>query len=137
VSNLPCISKVLEKVTYVRLDEHLDRILLRDPLQSAHIPMHSTETALLRVHQDIMVALDEHSSVVLVLLDLSAAFDVIDHSILFKRLDKTYGIRGKSLEWIQSYRTDRHQRVVIGLTMSDPCHLPFWVPQGSVLGPKF
>jgi len=136
VSNLPFISKVLEKVVAKRLDQHLDNNMLRDPLQSAYRPRHSTETALLRVNHDIMEALDGQSSAVLVLLDLSAAFDVIDHSILFKRLETSYGIVGQSLNWIRSYLTDRHQRVVIGSDRSDTSHLPFGVPQGSVLGPK-
>ena len=127
---------MLEKVIAKRIDQHLDTNKLHDPLQSAYRARHSTETALLRVNHDIMEALDGQSSVVLVLLDLSAAFDVIDHSILFKRLESTYGIVGKSLQWIQSYLSDRQQRVVIDSDMSDASNLPFGVPQGSVLGPK-
>ncbi len=119
-----------------QLDKHIDDNMLRDSLQSAYRPRHSTETALLRVNHDIMAALDGHSSVVLVLLDLSAAFDVIDHGILFERLESSYGIVGQSLQWIRSYLSDRHQKVVIGLDISDACDLPFGVPQGSVLGPK-
>ena len=110
--------------------------MLRDSLQPAYRQQHSTETAFLRVSHDIMEALDNQSSAVMVLLDLSAAFDVIDHTILFQRLETTYGIHGKSLAWIKSYLTNRHQRVVIGSDTSDPCHLQFGVPQGSVLGPK-
>lgn len=137
VSNLPYLSKVLEKVVSKRLDEHLDTNNLFDPLQSAYRARHSTETALTRVNHDINDALDKQSSAVLVLLDLSAAFDVIDHDILLKRLTHSYGISGSALEWITSYLTDRYQSVVIGSVTSDKHELTFGVPQGSVLGPKF
>ncbi|CAC5372019.1 unnamed protein product [Mytilus coruscus] len=136
VSNLPFISKTLEKVVDKRLDVHLDSNSLCDPLQSAYRPRHSTETTLARVHHDINEALDKQSSVVLVLLDLSAAFNVIDHRILLEHLSFAYGITGCALKWIKSYSTDRHQRVVIGTTTSKKCHLKFGVPQDSVLGPK-
>lgn len=108
--------------------------MLRDSLQSAYRQQLSTKTALLRVSHDIMEALDNQSPAVMVLLDLVAAFDVIDHTILFQRLETTTGIDGKSLALIQSY--NRHQCVVIGSDTSDPCHLQFGVTQGSVLGPK-
>lgn len=136
VSNLPFLSKILEKVVAKRLDNHLDANELLDPLQSAYRAQHSTETALTRVQHDITTALDNHSSAVLVLLDLSAAFDVIDHTILLKRLSFAYGINGATLQWIRSYLTDRYQSVVIGNSNSKKCHLTFGVPQGSVLGPK-
>ena len=136
VSNLSFVSKIIEKVVACRIDSHLDANSLRDPLQSAYRSQHSTETALVRVHNDIVTALDERSSAVLVLLDLSAAFDVIDHEILSQRLSLSYGICDSSLKWIQSYLRDRQQSVTIGSSTSDPRLLPFGVPQGSVLGPK-
>lgn len=128
------MSKILEKVVANRLDEHLDKNLLRDSLQWAYRQQHSTETVLLKVNHDIMEVLDYQSSAVMVLLDILAAFDVIDHT--FQRLETTYGIHEKSLAWIKSYLTNKHQRVVTGSDTSDPCHLQFGVPQGSVLGPK-
>ena len=79
---------------------------LLDDLQSAYRTGHSTETALLRVHHDITSALDNNSCAVLVMLDLSAAFDVIDHKILFQRLEYSYGISGPALAWIISYLTN-------------------------------
>ncbi|CAC5412707.1 unnamed protein product [Mytilus coruscus] len=88
------------------------------------------------LEHDIHAAFDKQSSVVLVLLEISAAFDVIDHRILLERLSFAYGITGCALEWIKSYLTDRHQRVVIGTTTSKKCHLTFGVPEGSVLGPE-
>jgi hypothetical protein len=79
VSNLPFISKILQKVVSTRLEEHINSHSLQDNLQSTYRPCHSTETALLRVHHDIVYALDNNQCAVLVMLDLSAAFDVIDH----------------------------------------------------------
>jgi hypothetical protein len=89
MSNLPFISKILEKAIKVRLQQHLSTHLLHDSLKSAYCQHHSTETALLKVHSDIAEAMDKKSATVLVMLDLSAAFDVIDHQILFKRLEHT------------------------------------------------
>lgn len=110
---------------------------LHDRVQSAYRARHSTETALLRVHHDIASALDNNCSAVLVMLDLSAAFDVIDHPILIQRLEHSYGISGQALMWIQSYLQNRKQRVVVGSAISNDKQLTFGVPQGSVLGPKF
>lgn len=136
VSNLPFVSKILEKVVANRLEEHLESNSLHDDLQSAYRACHSTETALLRVHHDITLALDNNSCAVLVMLDLSAAFDVIDHPILMERLQYSYGITGQALTWINSYLSDRSQSVNIGNIVSTEKILSFGVPQGSVLGPK-
>ena len=78
VSNLPYLSKVLEKVVVARLEHHLDSNSLHDDVQSAYRSCHSTETALLRVHHDMTVDLDNNCCAVLLMLDLSAAFDTID-----------------------------------------------------------
>ncbi|CAC5408146.1 unnamed protein product [Mytilus coruscus] len=86
VSNLPFISKTLEKVVYSRLENDINSHSLHDSVQSAYRACHSTETALLRVYHDIAYALDNNSCAVLLMLDLSAAFDDIDHQILFNRL---------------------------------------------------
>ena len=83
VSNLSFVSKILEKVVVSRLECHLQPNSLLDDLQSVYRTGHSTETALLRVHHDITSALDNNSCTILVMLDLSAAFDVVDHKILF------------------------------------------------------
>lgn len=136
VSNLNFLSKVLEKVVGKQLEAHLERHDLYDNLQSAYRPCHSTETALLRVHHDVVKSLDEGNSVVLVLLDLSAAFDVIDHDILFKRLEYSYGITGDVLLWFKSYLCGRSQCVMVGNTSSGSRRLDTGVPQGSVLGPR-
>jgi len=90
---------------------------------------------LLRVSNDINLALDNHDDVVLVLLDLSSAFDTIDHSVLMDRLYTRFGLRGTALAWIKSYLSNRSQAVVIKDVHSFSAKLTCGVPQGSVLGP--
>ena len=136
VSNLTFISKVIEKVISGRLNEHLINNSLFDPLQSAYRDKHSTETALIKVQNDILSALDAGSSAILLMLDLSAAFDTIDHDILLSRLCNVYGITGNALDWFKSYLTGRIQRVVIEDSVSVDQELDFGVPRGSVLGPR-
>ena len=82
VSNLSFLSKVIEKVIASRLADHMAANDLMDPMQSAYRKGHSTETALLRVHNDIIGAVDKGNGVILVFLDLSAAFDTVDLRIL-------------------------------------------------------
>ena len=136
VSNLTFISKVIEKVISGRLNEDLINNSLFDPLQSAYRDKHSTETALIKVQNDILSALDAGSSAILLMLDLSAAFDTIDHDILLSRLCNVYGITGDALDWFRSYLSGRIQRVVIEDSVSVDQGLAFGVPQGSVLGPR-
>ena len=135
VSNLSFLSKILEKVVLQQLFDYLNTYSLLSPNQSAYRPAHSTETALLRVTNDILTALDSGDVTFLTLLDLSAAFDTIDHSLLYHILSHNYGITGTALTWFQSYLTDRTQSVTINNTTSSPASLSFGVPQGSVLGP--
>ncbi|KAK6177246.1 hypothetical protein SNE40_015382 [Patella caerulea] len=97
VSNCPFGGKLIEKCVAEDLDNYLTEFSLYSKFQSAYRKYHSTESALLKVHNDIMLALDGHSEVILVLLDLSAAFDTIDHCILLKRLQKRFGIKGLAL----------------------------------------
>ena len=137
VSNLPFLSKILEKVVDVRIEDHLVQNNLHAYFQSAYRKFHSTETALLKVQNDILRALDENSAVVLVLLDLSAAFDTIDHNTLLRRLEDHYQLSGKGLEWIMSYLSNRFQAICIEGESSEPILVKYGVPQGSVLGPKF
>jgi hypothetical protein len=111
VSNLPFISKILEKVINSRLEDHLQPNHLHDRQQSAYRVHHSTETSLLRVHHDITSALDKGSSVVLLMLDLSAAFDVNDHNILINRLELSFGIRPKKKNVCLLSLTEKKNRV--------------------------
>jgi hypothetical protein len=135
VSNVAFISKILEKVVATQLRRHLQRNELEEPLQSAYRPQHSCETAILRVHNDIIRSLDERKVVLLVLLDMSAAFDTLNHHISLLRTLKRLGVTGLALQWFSSYLQDRSQSVRIRSSTSEPQPLRWGVPQGSVLGP--
>ena len=134
VSNLSFISKLIEKVVVSRFDDHLVSNGLDENVQSAYKRFHSTETALIRVQNDLLMSIDEAGGVILVLLDLSAAFDTIDHNILLNRMF-SLGVRGSALEWFKSYLSNRKQSVIIDGSRSIESNLSFGVPQGSVLGP--
>ena len=135
VSNLPFMSKVLERVVLKQLQEHLQNNNLLEKHQSAYRSGHSTETAVLSVTNSLLLQSDNRKVSVMGLLDLSAAFDTLDHSILLQRLESTFGIKGKVLAWFTSYVSDRTQCVLIDGIKSVPAPLSFGVPQGSVLGP--
>jgi exonuclease III len=135
ISNLSFLSKVIEKVVAVQMIEYLDHNGLYERFQSAYRRLHSTETALLKVHDDIAVAIDNGKSVIFVMLDLSAAFDTVDHDILLSRLSTCYGISGAVLEWFKSYLSERTQFVRINDSYSQSSRVTQGVPQGSVLGP--
>ena len=135
VSNLQFTGKLIERAVTKQLTEHIADHNLKEPMQSAYWTNHSTESALVCVKADILVSMDKQEVVCLVLLDISAAFDMVDHSILLHRLESVIGITSTALEWIQSYLTGRSQKVVIGDTKSEPIPFTFGVPQGSVLGP--
>jgi len=134
VSNLPYIFKLVERAVATRKLHHMNVNNLQEPFQSAYRAHHSTETALVRVQNDILQALDENKGVVLVLLDLSAAFDTVDHSLLLETLSEM-GVRGSALGWFRSYLEDRTQCVYIKGHASAESFLEYGVPQGSVLGP--
>ena len=106
-----------------------------DKMQSAYKERHSTETALLRVHNDILLSLDKGFGVLLVLLDLSAAFDTVDHELMLSFLDSFVGVKDIALQWFRSYLTERSQCETLGGIMSELEALLHGVPQGSVLGP--
>ena len=135
VSNLPFISKILEKVVLNQLQQHLSQNSLLEDNQSAYRKGHSTETAVLSVMEGLLVKADERQVSLMALLDLSAAFDTLDHDILLKRLDLTFGVRGVVLAWFASYLKNRIQSVTIDGHLSTPQSLQYGVPQGSVLGP--
>ena len=105
--------KVIEKAITLQIYEHLSDNDIVDRFQSAYKAGHSCETALLRVYNDIVATVGKGNGAMLVLLDLSAAFDTIDHVILFEILVKYVGFREKALDLIKSYFSDRTHRVQI------------------------
>ena len=108
---------------------------LEEPFQSPYKRYHSTETALLKVQNDILMAIDPKKCVALLLLDTYAAFDTVDHEILFERMSKRFEIKDQVLQWFQSYLQNRTQTVTIDSVKSISKDLNWGVPQGSVLGP--
>ena len=135
VSNLPFLGKVLEKVVAHQLTKYLEQHKMMDPYQSAYRRGHSTETALIKVKTDMDVIMSDGDSVLLVLLDLSAAFDTIEHSLLVQLMENVLGMSGTVLAWFCSYLKNRKQAVVINNAVSQSSQLSVGVPQGSVLGP--
>ena len=113
ISNLMFMSKLTERAIALQLIDYITINNLDEVFQSACKQLHSTETALLRVQNDILVALDNHQSVILLLLDLSAAFDTVDHTILLNRLATRFGITGSVLSWFTSYLCNCYQFVRI------------------------
>ena len=135
ISNLNFISKILEKVVASRIQSQLLSNSLSSSFHSAYRMFHSTETTLRSIHNDLILAMDCGEVTSLILLDLSAAFDTVDHSILLHRLQNWFGLHGTSLEWFSSYLTSRSQAVSIQNSTSSFSNLSCGVPQGSVLGP--
>ena len=135
VSHLPFLSKVLEKVVFIQLQSFLETNSTLDKFKSGFRARHSTESALLKVHNDIALSVDAGNPAVLVLLDLTAAFDTLDHAVLVSRLEQHVGIHGTALRWFKSYLANRSFSVVIGDHCSSAASLPCGVPQGSILGP--
>ena len=102
VSNLPYLSKILERAVADQLQAHLNTNGLHVKFQSAYRRGHSTETALLRILNDLLVMIDGGNNAILVLLDLSAAFDTLDHTLLLQRLHAEIGLDGSALDWFSS-----------------------------------
>ena len=108
---------------------------LHEIMQSSYKQFHSTETALTTVLDDFLLAVDDRKSVLVLMLDLSAAFDTVDHSILINRLENRLGICGTALKWFESYLTNRKFCVKLNDATSRFQNLDCGVPQCSVLGP--
>ena len=131
VSNLSFVSKTIEKLVLSQLSDHLSANSLYNRFQSAYRPGHNTETVLLKIVNDLLLALDDGNVSLLALLDLSAAFDTIG-CMLLHRLHHDFGIQGTALDWFSSYLTNRTQSVSIHCYTSEPAPISFGVPQGSV-----
>ena len=129
ISNLSFLSKILEKIVAKRLNSHIEEQLLSNHVQSAYKHFNSTETALLKIHNDIICNVGNGKIIALTLLDLPAVFDTIDHSTILERLHGHFGIFGTVVQWFKSYISNRQQRVHIDGSLSCPQDLYFGVPQ--------
>ncbi len=127
--------RLLEKVASSQLYSFLEKNDICEDFQSGFRPSHNTETALIRVTNDLLLSSDRGYISLLVLLDLSAVFDTIDHNILLNRLENSVGISGNALAWFKSYLSDRHQFTAGNEEVSYRSQVQYGVPQGSVLGP--
>src|SRR5207247_3041457 len=130
ISNLNFLSKILECIILFRMNAHFQTFPSLCPLQSAYRKFHSTETALLRIYNDLLRASDRRQVTALVLLTLSYAFDTIDHQILLDRLASFYGFSGSALS-LRSYLSDRTRHVGVQSSSSPPLYIHYyWCPSG-------
>jgi hypothetical protein len=134
VSNLPFLSKTIERVVAKQLTDHLEKHHIFDPQQSAYRQFHSCESSLLAISDSILSSMDKKEVTLLILLDLTAAFDCVDHQILSQPLTAC-GIRDSAHQWLMSFLSNRHQKVSVNGKLSSSLPLKIGVPQGSVLGP--
>ena len=134
VSNLANISKLTESAVALQLQDHMLEHDLYPTNQSSYRRFHSTETALLKVRNDILQNMNQQRITLLVLLDFNAAFDTVNHSTLLGRLQSKLGLRGTALAWLKSYLSGRSQRIVVNGKLSRKFPLNCGVPQGSCLG---
>ena len=135
VSLLSFISKLTERIVHTRLNTYLSANDLHVPSQYGYKRHHSCETFLLKLIDDILVTIDGKLGVVVLIIDLSAAFDTVDHSVLLNILKVKFHITGHALSWLKSFLSGRTQRVKIGDFLSAPLSILYGVPQGSILGP--
>ena len=132
ISLLSLLSKLTERIIYNQLYHHLKEYLTSS--QHGYKLGRSTLTALLEISDKILHAMDNQELSVLVLLDMSKAFDSICHSVLIEKL-RSMGLKASAINWISSYLKDRNQFVKVGNLSSDKMYLTCGVPQGSILGP--
>jgi hypothetical protein len=134
VSNFPTLVKVIEKIIANKIQFHLERSHLMDTYQSAYRKGHSCETANLVILNEVFSAMDRKEVSIVVLLDMSAAFDTVDHALLLSKLSNL-GIVGDALKWLEMYLQGRYHSTRVYGRDSSPLQLTMGVPQGSVLGP--
>jgi len=133
VTNLSTLTKLMESVALRRLQPRIMSTGNFSDFQSAYIPGHSTETASVKVINDVITAAREQRVTFLLSLDISAAFDTIDLSILLGHFVLDFGITGRALNWLRSFATYRIQYVGVGTARSTTVNCTSGVPQGSVL----
>ena len=134
VSNLSFISKIVEKVTLDQFNQHCQENNLVPEYQSAYRKRHSCETSLAKLVNDILWNMENQLVTAIVILDLSAPFNTVDHNLLLDVLEKQFGITGAARQWYESYLMPRKFRVSVDNKTSQPRQLDYSVPQGSVQG---
>jgi len=134
ISLLPSISKILEKIIHKRLYHFLNMNNILYPSQYGFRPKHSTTNAVTEFITNTLNGFEQNKYTLALFLDLSKAFDTIDHTILLNKLNH-YGIRGVALNWFRSYLSGREQYVQYKNAQSEKRQISLGVPQGSVLGP--
>lgn len=134
ISILPALSKGLERIVHTQISEFFAMNNIINVFQSGFRQQHSTETALLKVTDDIRLAMDRSQCTLLTLFDFSKAFDTVNHNILLAKL-YNLGFAENPLSWVKSYLSGRRQCVCHDNVTSDYKTVTCGVPQGSILGP--
>ena len=134
ISTLPVLAKIFERMVKERLTSYFESVNVLSTCQFGFRTGFNTDDAVLQFLNEVYTSLDSRNSVLAVYLDLSKAFDTLQPDILIAKLDH-YGVRGKALDWLKSYITDRKQFTTVNGTSSETMHIYSGVPQGSVLGP--
>ena len=134
ISILPIFSKILERIIYNRLLTYLDKMHILSSNQYGFRKNYSTYMALIELIDSLSHSIDNNEYTIGIFVDLSEAFDTVDHKILISKLNH-YGIRGTPLMWFEDYLSDRKQTVKFRETISSKITVTCGVPQGSILGP--
>lgn len=135
VSDLVFLSKLTERAAGIQLNDHMSVNNLHVKYQHAYKTAHSTETLLLCIVNDVLIAFNSNTCVIVLIIDLSAAFDTVDIDKMLHILNSDIGVSGTALIWFESFLRGRKQQVLIGQSLSEFSEVSFGVPQGSVLGP--
>ena len=134
ISILPTLSKTLERVVHSQLYKHLKSNNLLSSMQYSFRPKHSTVSALSTFADEVLLNMEKGNICGAVFLDLTKAFDTVDHGILLTKLS-SMGVSSNGLEWFRSYLSNRRQQTSCGNELSEPLPVTLGVPQGSILGP--
>ena len=135
ISNLTVLSKLIERVCYRQLMSYLNSNNFLPVLQSAYRRHHSTETVVLKLTNDFLSSMDNGDVTLLASLDLSSAFDLVDHSVLLERLSISYKLSSTMLQWFHSFLTERSQYVQYRETSSSVSAVRRGVPKGQSWAP--